>query len=171
MKKHSQSGITLIELLITLVILGILLGLALPSFQEFFANTRLTNVTNELNTTIQYARSESVKTGQVSTISAADCGSGADWTAGAFVWVDLDGDSTQGTGELLRGDPSPTECPTRYTVTATGGALNIEFSSNGRADITESFAICDETGADVNGRLMTLSTSGHLSRNSGYTGC
>lgn len=53
-------GLTLIELMITIAVVGVLLALAAPSFYEFMLVQRLKGVNAELVTDLQLARSEAV---------------------------------------------------------------------------------------------------------------
>ena len=48
MDKLRQSGITLLELLVTIFIAGIVLGLGIPSMVEFQRNARITTVANDM---------------------------------------------------------------------------------------------------------------------------
>lgn len=57
----AQHGVTLNELLITLAIMAVLLGLAIPSFSNLMRSMRLTTINNELVGALAYARSEAVK--------------------------------------------------------------------------------------------------------------
>ncbi len=61
MKRAMQAGVTLLELLVAMAILGILLGLALPSFSTFLANTRVRAVADGLYSGLQIARMEALK--------------------------------------------------------------------------------------------------------------
>ena len=54
--RTQSRGVTLIELMITLVVLAILLGIAVPSLTQFMTSTRLTRQINELITDISLAR-------------------------------------------------------------------------------------------------------------------
>ena len=51
-------GFTLIELMITISILGILLGVGLPSFVTFINNNKITSEANDLIYSFHMARSE-----------------------------------------------------------------------------------------------------------------
>ena len=55
-----QSGITLIELLIGVALMGTLLALSVPAFDGVIEQTRAETVTNRLRTEIAFARSEAV---------------------------------------------------------------------------------------------------------------
>jgi len=56
----TQFGLTLVELLVTIVVLGILLGIGVPSFQSMLAQNRATSVANDLQSTLQFARSTAI---------------------------------------------------------------------------------------------------------------
>lgn len=57
-------GFTLIELIITLVIVGVLLGIGVPNFRSFIQNSRITSQSNELVGVLATARSEALKRNQ-----------------------------------------------------------------------------------------------------------
>jgi len=86
-------GFTLTELMITLSIAGILLSLAVPSFNETINNNRLTIYTNELVTALNLARSEAVKRGiRVTLCKSSDgniCTNADDWSQGWILFIDL----------------------------------------------------------------------------------
>lgn len=54
-------GFTMIELMVTLVVLGILLGVGIPSFNTIMLNSRTSGLANDLTSAINLARSEAVK--------------------------------------------------------------------------------------------------------------
>lgn len=95
---RSHSGLTLIELMVALSVLAILLGLAVPSFQTFIQNTRLTAITNDLASALATARSEAVKRATRVTVCksanvndpAPICSTVANWQDGWIVFVDGD---------------------------------------------------------------------------------
>ncbi|MDH5432947.1 MAG: GspH/FimT family pseudopilin [Gammaproteobacteria bacterium] len=59
-----MSGFTLMELMIAVTIAGILFSLAIPSFNNAIANSRLTSNANAMIGAINYARSEAVARGK-----------------------------------------------------------------------------------------------------------
>lgn len=101
-------GFTLIELIVTLTIAGILLALAGPAMQSFIRNQRLTSHANEIIADLNLARSEAIKRAsnvsickQGGTLTSPSCNSAARWEAGWVVFVDADADSTIDPGETV----------------------------------------------------------------------
>ncbi|MCF1182089.1 GspH/FimT family pseudopilin [Marichromatium gracile] len=102
------SGVTLIELMVTLAIAVILLSLAVPGFQHLLQNSRLTGLTNSLSASLQQARVESLSRGQTVAVCAtgdadADqptCTITTDWADGWLVFVRDDADTTAGKTDI-----------------------------------------------------------------------
>ncbi len=61
MRFAKQKGFTLVELMIALAILGILVGVAVPSMQNFFERSRIASAANTLYNDLKYVRSEAIK--------------------------------------------------------------------------------------------------------------
>lgn len=58
---RSQSGFTLLELMITLAVAGVIVGLAAPTMRTFGQNNKLAGASNDLLRSFQIARSEAIK--------------------------------------------------------------------------------------------------------------
>ncbi len=61
MKKRTQQGFTLYELLITFLVVGVILTLGIPNMKAFTQNSRMTATANDLLSAFQAARSESAR--------------------------------------------------------------------------------------------------------------
>lgn len=89
-----EPGFTLVELLITIVVLTILLAVGVPAFQSFIKNNRVTAQANDLVSTIQLARSEALKRGTNTVVCAsndqATCTGKDTWADGWIVFSDFD---------------------------------------------------------------------------------
>ncbi|WP_455366421.1 GspH/FimT family pseudopilin [Kaarinaea lacus] len=108
MKK--QSGFTLIELMVVLAIAVFLITSAVPGFQAFIQNNRMSTTAHQFIVSVNLARSEAVKRGkQVSMCKSSDastCTSNDGWEQGWVVFVDENGDGQRQTTpteeEILR---------------------------------------------------------------------
>ena len=170
-------GMTLIELLVVIAIAAVLMGLAVPSFQETFSQTRVATRSNELLSALATARSEAARrNSRVSLCKTTDiaanplvCDEGAGWEKGWILFVD----HTHVSGNNL-GVIDGTDIPLRVFaegvgITLDGGtnyASGISYMPNGasrgiKADgvngvANGSFFIC---GTD-NGRKILINTAG-----------
>ena len=127
--KAKQSGFTLIELMVTIVLLAVLLGIGAPSFAEFIRNSRITSTANDLLAALHLARTEAIKRRAPVTVCGTsdaqaeepecDTESFAEW----LVFVDDDGDMDVPSGDEGNGtfEPDSDEILLRRSAPARDG--------------------------------------------------
>lgn len=149
--RHSR-GFTLIELMITIVILAILISLAVPSFNSVIQGNRTLTLNDELSTAIQLARSEALKRRKNVIICRSNaagnaCEDGTDWSNGWQV--------RQVSGDLIRvWDATP-------SATVTGPSTGITFQSNGLGKGAGIFEVQVDGCKDSKKRVINVSQTGN----------
>jgi type IV fimbrial biogenesis protein FimT len=160
MNKTQQNGFTVYELMITLLIIGSILTIGVPSFTDFTRNSRLTGASNDLLSSFQVARSEAARSKTNVTICAsansmdpaAACG--GSFNDGWIVFIDINGDLARGgAGEnvLQRYPPAPVG----VTITTNANSTYFSFAGTGlgRGDVAgpslQTAMICDGRGVVI----------------------
>jgi type IV fimbrial biogenesis protein FimT len=158
MTNRNQSGFTLYELLITIVIIGIVLTFGIPNFGVFTQNSRIASTANDMHSSFYLGRSEAARSKSNITIcasansmdAAAACGGTFD--DGWIIFVDLNGDIQRaGINEnVLRRHPPIDDA---IDITTNAGANYFSFAPTGlgRGDIggnpsVQTAVICDGRG-------------------------
>lgn len=132
MQYSRSKGVTVVELMMAVAILGILTAIALPNFASALTSNRLANTSNEFIATVAFARSEAMRNNRGAVFCASADGSacGGDWEGGWIVWADDNADG-------VRQDSGPGEEPVLrrqgplLKQVATGGGTTIRFSPRG----------------------------------------
>jgi type IV fimbrial biogenesis protein FimT len=169
---HS-AGFTLVELMVTVSIAGILMAMAIPSFNDTIQNHRLTTYANEFITAMNLARSEAIKRGQSVTVRVRDNNSakplGATtvyWESGWDVFTDADSNGIFDSHNdiLIRTFPA---LKTFFTLRGNSFPSFIRFNSSGRSNRGGSFVLCDNSDASNvpkanSSRRIVVSSSGRI---------
>ena len=162
-----NNGFTLIELVITLTIIGILLGVVAPNMSTFVLSNRLTTQGNEFIADINLARSEAIKQAGNVGICASSTGTSCtgSWQSGWIMFRDGDSsltwtattDSVLRTHESLSGN-NTLSGPTTIVVFNTSGLLaNSAAAGN--------FTLCNSQSGKS--RVINIQATGRPSLSSG----
>jgi type IV fimbrial biogenesis protein FimT len=170
-----QSGLTLIELLVVLAIAAIITTTAVPSFQAFIQNNRMSTTVHQFVSSLNLARSEAVKRGERVTMcksnDAATCSNGGDWSQGWIVFVDANDNGLRETAseELIRAHNSVAGST---TISGQDDVENyISYAGTGFAqlvtgttlDTTKSTLVfCDSRQFGDHARAIMISTTGSV---------
>jgi type IV fimbrial biogenesis protein FimT len=136
-------GFTLIELMVTVAIAVILIGIAAPSFNSYIRNQGVKSAAIDLNLALTLARSEAIKRNNDVVIAAATGG----WQNGWSI------------SSTLSGTTTTLATQSAYTgITITGPAASVTYGADGRIKGLSSpqFQI---TGPNSS-RCITVSLSG-----------
>lgn len=169
-----QNGLTLVELLVTLFVLSILVGIAVPSFRELVLNNRISSQLNDVSGTIAFARSSAASgPGSFVTMCASadgqSCSGSDEWEHGWIVFRDDDGDTTVDAGddEILRVSPELVGGNSLRARGFGGVSSSIRFDSEGMPRLTTgdpaagTFIVCDDRGAGSAAALV-VSAAGQV---------
>lgn len=167
---RNQSGFTLIELMVALVILVILITVAVPSFQSVVASNRLVEARDQALAAIQYAKGEAVARNRpVSVCPSADgntCGTAANWPDGWIVVLDSNETGVVGNSAIIRVFDGPDAADVSITHGGGGGGLNyIRFLPNALAENVAAeryFGFCDPDGDAQPLSLILAVTTGQI---------
>lgn len=111
-----HAGLSLVEVAITMALLGIILSIGLPAFRTTLGNMRVRQVAESLRDGLQTARNEAVKRNAAVAFNL-DNATGGGWS------VTLVSDGT-----LLR---SKAAAEGSYVLVSAGGAMEVDFSNLG----------------------------------------
>lgn len=161
----NQNGFTLVELLITILVASILMATAVPAFNDFIQNNRITAASNELSTALAVARSEAIRRREPVTLCSSTnlttCSLSTSWETGWIVFNDRNSNGVINNppDRLLRvWNP----LPNGFTVT-TGAANQIQFDRLGAASATDTFQFSNpdcQSGQANRERAILLAASG-----------
>lgn len=163
----TQNAFSLIEVLATLVVAGILASVALPNMRNFIMNNRITAKTNELVKAINFARIESISHPNVHYLIVPY--KETDWTSGCKIMSQ----GTDSNGVLKE----PEEIKVFKFKKNDGIALNsnlntsqVEYASRGRVRMPTDgtfvqFTICNSQDPQLypNGQFVQIAPTGRVS--------
>lgn len=147
LSRRFQGGVTLVELIVTITIIGVLAALAFPSFESILANAQIRAAAQALHDGLQLARAEGIRRNERVKFVL---GSNSNWT------VATDSGTTLQTRPAGEGSATVTVTPSGATI-ATFNALGRIV---GNADASASLTQLDIAVASGGQPLRVTITSG-----------
>jgi type IV fimbrial biogenesis protein FimT len=148
-----QRGMSLVELMFTILIVAVLATLAVPSFRDASLGSRLAATANSLHGSIQIARSEAIKANAPVTLCASSdglvCADAGDWDQG---WIVLNA-----AGVVLHSEPAQRNS---FRVIEDGGQLSLTFQPIGIGATAARFTVCREDPVGNQEREVTVTATG-----------
>lgn len=175
------AGFTLVEVLVTLVVLALLLVVGLPSLRDAIALNAVQSHIKSLNGALSAARSEAISrgidVGVCSSSTQTSCSGSNDWSSGWIVFVD-DGAGTGTKDDATRNGSEEIIQVYKYdgsnavVVNASSGTgiSKLRFTSRGfaldstGAPLTATFRICDSDKNVSYARAVLLEQTGRAMR-------
>jgi type IV fimbrial biogenesis protein FimT len=150
LKRRQSSGFTLVELMIAIVILGILLSLAFPSFKQLLMNYQIRALTESILSGLQLARATAVQRNEnVQFVLAADAG----WTV-----------TTQSPAVLIQSRAAAETSSLLTAVTVPDTSTMVTFNGLGRVAANDPASLSiTAINVDVPTTVMPASESRDLS--------
>ncbi len=163
-----RRGFTLLELIVTMVVLVILMLIALPSFERWQASQRMKAAIHALHQDLLAARSQSITLGAPIVVCpgtpVSGCRGDSRWSQGWLTFHDLDGDRQFDRGEALFRTSDGFE---RLHVMSAASRPSVRFLPNGTAPGSNgSIWFCGVRGPESAQRLV-VSNQGRI-RREGY---
>ncbi|MDQ0570456.1 type IV fimbrial biogenesis protein FimT [Variovorax paradoxus] len=149
-------GFTLVELMVTIVVLVVLVSVAVPSFDNIRLSSRLTSYSTDLVAGSQLARSEAIKRNAAVTLCASSngtaCATNGQWEAG---WIVISNG-----GQVIQKQPATAS---GYQMRDSGGLSALSFEATGVGGTAANITICRATPLGNQERVVKISATGRSS--------
>lgn len=161
----------MVELMVTLAILGILVMAAAPNFSAALERNRIEAELKDLSSHVKLARSEAVSRSQTVTVcrssDQASCSTAApagNWSIGWITFLDLNGNATVDTDDVLlrvHGGLGQNVLTVSGDKSDPGSIDDLQFTRNG-VDARATFEMCEDDGDDTMARALIMERTGRL---------
>ena len=156
-QRTTERGFSLLEVMVVVAILAILAALAGPSFTPMIERWRVRSATEDLQSSLYFARSEAIKRGGGISVAAKD---GADWSSGWQVKSGTD---------VVQNTDQPTVVVVSVTDSESKSLLSIDIDRWGKLEKTPLAFSLQPKGADPSSahtEMLCISLGGQIKRKS-----
>lgn len=172
MNIKNQTGLTLVELLITITLVAILLGIGVPNLTSFVKNNRILSQTNLFMVSVKTARSEAMSLRRTVTLCRSSDGEncGGSWSDGHIAFIDLNSDAVVDDDETILIANSYDNDGVGIALSYSGGNF-VSFDRRGRAvGSSGAMTFCDDRGDDY-ARAIVIDPIGRSKPYAGTVSC
>lgn len=164
-------GFSLLELLITLAIAAILLGISLPSFKKIIERNQIAANMNSLHNVFHFARSSALDKNQRVNICGSNSQSTCDkfWAQNILVFIDENDDNKPDADEIIHIRPFNLRNG-KYKSRMSFGGSHTQFLTDGRATGGGTVIYCPNDSEASKYRRMTWNRVGRVYRGSDSNG-
>jgi len=166
-----NNGFTLIEMMIAVAIIAILMAIAVPSFQDFIRNNRISSEYNQMIATLQAARGEAIKRGTTITVCASTDGAscaGTSWETGSIAFADIDEDASVDAGVddvfNVRAASTSPRITIRSVQFGNGGFMQFTSAGFSAGSDNGTFKICDTPVDNLRAKAINVAATGRISK-------
>ena len=152
-----KNGLTLVELLIVLLIVGITSSFAIPSGKNILVEFKQYSFMHNLIRSISFARSEAITRNSTIRLCASNdgefCSSSSRWEEGWIIYVDKAGKSVRTKDDPILKIHTGVK---NITIRKNGREKTVKFNNSGWLGLNRSFYICDSQTLKPLKRLVII---------------
>jgi len=166
--RRAACGFTLIEMLTTITVAGILLAIAVPAFKSMTVNSRLTTQANDVIAAINFSRSEAIKRNTTTSLcrAASTVAAKCETSAGTWkFWI-----VRTAAGSVIRrgtvdtyGNSIALSSPTLVSDQVAFGSDGLARTGGAIMSTERSFAVCAKNLSVNNRRTIKLAAGSRVS--------
>lgn len=181
-----RGGFTLIELMMSILLLGVLVSFAVPNMFRFYDKQSMIGQAKRFKTALEYARNEALSRIEnvvvCSSTDGATCAGLNNWDQGWIIFVDRNSDNNTdfGSGQCLAAEDCmlKVDDPVPATWTLRGGSSLIGFTGTGDRSVGGGaiiFRLCGKDALPANdidySRTVTINAAGGSHMSVGAAAC
>jgi len=172
--RRSHHGVTLLEFLVAIAMVGILVTIGVPSYQAVANRLQAQGGADQFRAAIQKARQEALNRSREVTVCQRDgtdacVNNGGNWEHGWLLFVDDNSDGDRQNGEtILAVEQGLSD---GYTLRMDGGYETVQLKADGGADNSYTFRLCGPDNQTSEAKRLRVNIAGRVRLDGEPTQC